>query len=85
MLNTASDDTFKKRWSDEQARAVSAVAAKDIAQRLQETEVRSFQKSSTSSIVQKVVAKNNLVLFNLLTMDLIIESFYILIIVNKYL
>ena len=43
MLNTASDDTFKKRWSDEQARAVSAVAAKDIAQRLQETEVRSFQ------------------------------------------
>jgi chromosome segregation ATPase len=43
MLNTASDDTFKRRWSDEQARAVSAVAAKDIAQRLQETEVRSFQ------------------------------------------
>lgn len=43
MLNTASDDTFKRRWSDEQARAVSAVAAKDIAQRLQETEVRSLQ------------------------------------------
>ncbi len=40
MLNTANEETFKKRWIDEQSRATLAVTAKDAAQRLQETEVR---------------------------------------------
>ena len=43
MLNTANDDTFKRRWIDEQSLAKSAMAAKDVAQRLQETEVRAVQ------------------------------------------
>ncbi|MCE9620065.1 MAG: hypothetical protein K8R92_09145 [Planctomycetes bacterium] len=40
MLNTANEETFKKKWTDEQVRATIAVSAKDTAQRLQETEVR---------------------------------------------
>jgi hypothetical protein len=46
MLNTANDDTFKKKWVDEQARAKEAVFAKDAAQRLQETEVRAAMDSA---------------------------------------
>jgi hypothetical protein len=46
MLNTANEDTFRKRWLDEQARAKEAVFAKDAAQRLQESEVRAAMDSA---------------------------------------
>ena len=46
MLNTANEETFKKRWLDEQARAKEAAFAKDAAQRLQETEVRAAMDSA---------------------------------------
>ena len=47
MLNVANEETFKKRYLDEQARAKEAVFAKDAAQRLQETEVRAAMDSAT--------------------------------------
>ncbi len=43
MLNTASEDTYKKRWGDEQTRATAALAAKDITEKLQVAEVRTVQ------------------------------------------
>jgi uncharacterized phage infection (PIP) family protein YhgE len=47
MLNTANEETFKKKWIDEQARSKEAVFAKEAAQRLQETEVRAAMDSAT--------------------------------------
>jgi ABC-type transporter Mla subunit MlaD len=47
MLNAANEETFKKKWIDEQARSKEAVFAKEAAQRLQETEVRAAMDSAT--------------------------------------
>jgi len=46
-LNAANEETFKKKWIDEQARSKEAVFAKEAAQRLQETEVRAAMDSAT--------------------------------------
>jgi hypothetical protein len=47
MLNAANEETFKKKWIDEQANSKEAVFAKEAAQRLQETEVRAAMDSAT--------------------------------------
>ena len=40
MINTANDETFKKRWLDAQADGKKAIFEKDAAQRLQDSETR---------------------------------------------
>jgi hypothetical protein len=48
MLNTANEETFKKRWLDEQAKVKEAVFAKDAAQRLQEASSSSAMAESAA-------------------------------------
>ena len=61
MLNTANEETFKKRWLDEQARSKEAVFAKDAAQRLQETEVRAAMdgQSDLKGRLERVTAERD--------------------------
>ena len=47
MLNTANDDTFKRRWLDEQARVKDAVFQKDAAVRLQDSETRAAMNTAS--------------------------------------
>lgn len=64
MINTANDETFKKRWLDAQADGKKAIFEKDAAQRLQDSETRGAQnliqalQSEKSALVAKAEAAN---------------------------